>query len=332
MTRYKCTVAYEGAAYCGWQSQKNGGSIQEEIEGALFHISGERIGIVASGRTDKGVNALGQVFHFDSDQQRPARRWQGAMNALLPEDIRILAVEEAGPYFHARCNARCKQYDYCIHLGQPDVFSRRYAYQCPFPIDIGRMEKGAACLKGTHDFSSFCANSRAETPDQVRTLYEISFHQEGQMLRISYIGSGFLRHMVRMMTGMLLEVGRGRFEPEEVAAVLAAKSKQAVRENAPAQGLTLVRVEYDRVLFRSRDLTVRELSESCPQLFSRYRSYPQEKYVLLRPEGAAFGVILVEDCIARVDWLDPMQKDRFLLAEKEIAACFQREGKELETA
>ena len=256
--RVRCTVAYEGAAYCGWQRQKNGRSVQGVIEDALSHISNEGIRITGAGRTDAGVNARGQVFHFDTEMELSTAKWKGAINSRLPEDIRITDVILTDSLFHARYGVRRKQYDYRIHTGGYDVFTRNTAYQCPYAIDVERMKDAAEVFVGRHDFAAFCSNSFKETPDQVRTVEEIRFHEDGDLLTISYTGAGFLRYMVRMMTGALLECGRGRLDKEDIRRLLEGKSKDTMRWNAPACGLTLEKIEYFVVLASNRETMIRE--------------------------------------------------------------------------
>lgn len=258
MTRWKCTVAYEGRAYSGWQSQTHGDSVQEQIENALKHITGVRTPIIASGRTDRGVNASGQVFHFDSALEMKERKWMGAMNAFLPDDIHIMQVERVNAHFHARYCVREKQYDYRINLGPYNVFTRNNMFQCPYPIDVARMQAGAKYFIGTHDFTSLCTNSLRETADQVRTIYAITFHQEGDIVTVSFTGNGFLRHMVRMMMALLLEVGQGRREPQDIPYILERKSKTLARRNARPEGLTLARVSYFEILAETEEVVFRD--------------------------------------------------------------------------
>lgn len=258
MIRYKCTVAYDGALYCGWQTQKKGNSIQEQIEQALAHILNEPVSVLAAGRTDAGVNAWGQVFQFDTERDMPERRMMGALNGFLPNDIHIRKVEKKNCLFHARYCVRSKRYDYRINFGPYDVFSRNFAYQCPYQADIKAMEEGSKYLIGTHDFTSFNSNTLRETPDQVRTIESITFLKEGDLLTISYRGRGFLRYMVRMMTAQLLEVGRGRLQPEDIGRILDAKSKTAARRNAHPEGLTLMEIDYYETAALTPSLAVRE--------------------------------------------------------------------------
>ena len=261
--RFKCTVSYIGRAYSGWQSQRRGDSVQEALEAAIGSVTCTDTKITGSGRTDAGVSALGQVFHFDTDKDLTAARWYGAINSHLPDDIRIMAVEEADDLFHARYNVRKKQYDYRIHTGQYDVFSREYAYQCPYGIDIEKMKEASRYLVGTHDFTSFNSNPLSEMPDQVRTVSDIVFHEEdGGILRISFIGKGFLRYMVRMMCGSLLEAGRGRIGPLRVKEILEMRSKDISTRNAPACGLTLTWVDYYDVIAKDSRFIIREFLEA----------------------------------------------------------------------
>ncbi|MBP3890930.1 MAG: tRNA pseudouridine(38-40) synthase TruA [Solobacterium sp.] len=259
--RYKCTVAYNGAPYEGWQTQKKGNSVQEEIENALFSLTHEEIHIVASGRTDTKVNAYGQVFHFDSDMDMPERKWQGGINTYLSDNIYIRKVEKVDSRFHARFCVRQKRYDYRINLGEKSVFNKDNTYQCPYHVNIQKMKQAAKYLVGTHDFSAFCSNSYKEIPNQVRTVSKIQFQKEGDILTISFYGKGFLRYMVRMMSAQLLEVGRGKIEPIQVKAILEAKSKTRNRKNAHPEGLTLMEVDYFKILALNEEGMLREYLE-----------------------------------------------------------------------
>ncbi|MBR2825849.1 MAG: tRNA pseudouridine(38-40) synthase TruA, partial [Solobacterium sp.] len=258
MIRYKCTVSYNGRNYSGWQTQKKGNSIQEHIEHALTQLTHKKINITAAGRTDKGVNAQGQVFHFDTELEMTPRKWKGAINNFLPEDIHIIDVEEKDERFHARYSVKTKQYDYKINFGEYDVFSKDYAYQCPYQVDIKLMEKASKLFIGTHDFTSFNSNSLKETPDQVRTIENIIFKKDGDFLTISYIGRGFLRYMVRMLTAQLLDVGSGKQTIEELKEKFESKSKRVSRKNAPSEGLTLVKIDYFEVLALNNTYMIRE--------------------------------------------------------------------------
>jgi tRNA pseudouridine38-40 synthase len=244
MKRIACIVAYDGSAYEGWQSQLRMTSVQEQIEAVLEKIEGHRIPITASGRTDAGVNASGQVFMFDTERDMSAYKWKGALNGLLPRDIHIVQAEEKDGRFHARYNVKRKTYLYRIHTGEYDVFTRNIAYQCPQLLDIDAMREAAKELTGTHDFTSFNKNTLAEKPDQTRTIDAITIEADGPMITMAFTGKGFLRYQVRMMSAALIEAGKGNLTPGDIRSILTARSKTAFVKNAVPQGLTLYKVEY----------------------------------------------------------------------------------------
>lgn len=258
MRRFRCTVSYKGRNYDGWQSQRSGRSVQETIEAAIARIAGKRTVITAAGRTDAGVNAHGQVFHFDSDMNLSAYKWKGAINGFLPEDIHIMDVQETDERFHARYCVRMKQYDYRIQLDHYDVLTADYAWQCPYELDIERMKEASRCFVGTHDFTSFNSSSLSEYPDQVRTVKDIVFEQDGSLLKISFIGKGFLRYMVRMMTAQLIDAGRGKTGPEDIRRMMDERSKRASGRNAEPQGLTLEHIDYFEICALNEEGMVRE--------------------------------------------------------------------------
>lgn len=245
MKRYKCTAAYVGAAYAGWQSQKEGNSIQEQIEAVLERINGKRTKIVGSGRTDAGVNARAQVFMFETERENMScRKWMGAINAFLPCDIHIVDVEEVSPLFHARYNVRWKQYSYRVNTGTYDVFTEKTAYQCPIELDFEVMKETAKILEGRHDFTSFNSSPLSLYPDQTRTVFRIDLEKSGSMITMNFYGKGFLQYMVRMLSSAIIETGKHKITPDDVRKMLEAKSKSVPRRNAPACGLTLEHVEY----------------------------------------------------------------------------------------
>lgn len=242
LQRFCALVQYDGTDYAGWQRQVNALSIQQVIEEALEKLMGDPVRITASGRTDTGVHALGQVFHFDA---RPGIRYEAALNTLLPKDIRILEVRRAAPDFHARFSARKKRYDYWMTSRQPDPFTWRYKWFRPKKPDPGRMREAAAFLLGTHDFTSFTNCHHHPDKSLVRTVTRLEILEEGEDIHLVFEGTGFLRYQVRMMTAVLDAAGRGRIEPQDVRRMLEMKDKHASRYNAPAHGLFLTRVWYD---------------------------------------------------------------------------------------
>lgn len=245
MQRYKCIVAYDGTGFAGYQVQPGKRTVQLEIEQALSKIhKGDSVRIAASGRTDAGVHARGQVVHFDSKLQIPGERFKKALNAMLPRDISILDASQVDMDFHARFTSVRKEYRYRISLSEErDPFLRDYAYHYPYRLDLEAMKEAAHYLQGTHDFTSFCS-AKTEVVDKVRTVEEIIFNTSEDELVIQFIGNGFLYNMVRIMTGTLLEVGSGKKAPAEMKGILAAKDRVQAGKTAPGHGLYLWKVDY----------------------------------------------------------------------------------------
>lgn len=243
---YRLTIQYDGSRYDGWQKQGNtDNTIQGKLEEVLSRLAGEPVEVHGAGRTDAGVHALGQVASVRMAGERSAEEVMDYCNRYLPEDVAVTEAAAAGERFHARLNAVGKVYRYSLRLGTvPDVFRRKYQYRVEEPLDLDAMERAAAALTGTHDFRSFCANRRYKK-STVRTVREIRIERRGDDVDLIFRGDGFLYHMVRILTGTLLEVGLGRRRPEDMASVLEARSRSAAGFTSPAQGLCLVRVEYN---------------------------------------------------------------------------------------
>ena len=258
MMRYKCVVSYVGKNYSGWQSQRKGDSIQEILETVIERITQEKVNVIGSGRTDAGVNAKAQVFMFDTKREMPARKWMGAINAFLPNDIHIMSVEEEDDCFHARYNVRFKQYNYRINNGPYNVFTKDTAFQYPIHLDVEKMKEGIPYLVGTHDFTSLNSSSLEEYPDQVRTVRSITLTEEDGVITLAFVGKGFLRYMVRMMASVLIEVGKHKYEPSHIQEILDAKRKSFPHKNSPAEGLTLEYVDYFKTLALHETGMVRE--------------------------------------------------------------------------
>ena len=242
---YKLTIQYDGSRYDGWQKQGNtDNTIQGKLEGVLSRLAGEPVEVHGAGRTDAGVHAEGQVASVKLPGARTAAEVMACLNHYLPEDIAVIAAEEADDRFHARLSAKGKVYRYAIRMGDtPDVFRRKYRYRVEEPLDVDAMCRAAEKLCGTHDFRAFCANKRYKK-STVRTVYAIDVAVEGADLTLTYHGDGFLYNMVRILTGTLLEVGQGLRRPEEMEDILASLDRANAGKTAPAQGLTLVEVEY----------------------------------------------------------------------------------------
>lgn len=241
---YVCTVSYDGYNYAGWQKQENALGIQEVIETHLSKMLKKEVTIVASGRTDAHVHALGQVFHFEHDIFIEPRRIKKALNALLPEDIRIVDARIESDDFHARFSAKKKQYEYICTFDDVDPFVFKYKTKIYGDLDIDKIKVGAKCLEGTHDFTSFSSSKIDPRKPRIKTIDSIKIWQEDKDLHFLYVGNGFLRYQVRMMTGTLLALGKHKIDVVDVKRILEAKNKEACRYNAPAQGLYLVKVEY----------------------------------------------------------------------------------------
>lgn len=246
MARIRLTVAYVGARYHGWQIQKNGPSIQEELETRLSRICNCPVRVHGSGRTDAGVHATGQVAHFDAPEGL-AIPWQKALNSMLPEDIAIVDAQDAAPEFHARFSARSKRYTYTLWTDPRFVLPQRAPFVWAVrDLDLDALDRAAALLAGTHDFTSF-QNAGTDLKTAVRTLCPVTRTPglyPGEWV-LSFQADGFLKQMVRNLTALLVEVGRGRLEPEDGPRILQALDRRQAPGTAPAQGLCLEEVFYE---------------------------------------------------------------------------------------
>jgi tRNA pseudouridine38-40 synthase len=245
MSRYKITVSYDGTGYYGWQVQPNAVTVQEKIEGVLFHLSGEKIKVHGSGRTDRGVHALGQVAHFDLNKPFTENKLLCAFNALLPDDIRIMNVKLADPHFHARKNAVAKEYRYFIWNDAVLPPAERFTHlQVRHPLDVDAMRTAAAMLAGRHDFAAFTANPKDFVESTVRTVFGVDVTQAGHEIVITARGEGFLYKMVRSIAGWLIRVGKGEVLPQTTKIVLESALRTSEVPSARPQGLFLWKVDY----------------------------------------------------------------------------------------
>ena len=238
-------MAYDGTNYCGWQVQPNGLTIEEVLNKKLSGLTGEDIRVIGASRTDSGVHALGNVAVFDTASAIPPDRFAPALNRHLPEDIVIVRSEEVPAKWHPRYqNTVLKIYEYHIwNADAPNPLKRRTSAFVSFPMDIEKMRRGAACLVGEHDFASFC-NVRADVESTVRTIESVEIKREGEEIVIRIAGNGFLYHMVRIIAGTLIRVGRGFYAPEGVKEILDAKERTQAGVTAPPQGLVLAEIRY----------------------------------------------------------------------------------------
>ncbi len=246
MRNIKLTIEYDGTNYCGWQVQDNGPSIQAEIEKALLAITGEKIRINGSGRTDAGVHARGQTANFTTESRVPAEKFSFALNSMLPRDIVIKDSAEVAPDFHARYSAIGKKYSYLINNSKfPSALLRNYAYHVDYceRLDIRKLRKAAEAFIGTYDFSGFMSTG-SKVSDTVRTIYDISVEHENELIRFNFKGNGFLYNMVRIITGTLLYTGIGRINPEDIKSIILSKDRGRAGITVPACGLYLEEVYY----------------------------------------------------------------------------------------
>ncbi|MFT4175728.1 MAG: tRNA pseudouridine(38-40) synthase TruA [Luteolibacter sp.] len=245
---FKLTIAFDGTAYQGWQAQRSGKGVQNVIEHALSRLFPSHPQVTGSSRTDAGVHALGMVAHVsipEAEFRMPERHLVLALNACLPDDIRIQAAERVSPDFHARFDALGKQYRYQVwNDAAMNPLLRTTAWHVPLPLDLPRMRRAAPAFLGTHDFSAFTANRGDVLENPVRTLTRCEIRRSGKRLTFILEGEGFLYKMCRGIVGTLVQIGSGKFPADAVPAMLAGKDRKLSGMNAPAHGLTLWKVFY----------------------------------------------------------------------------------------
>jgi len=244
---FKLTIGYDGTSYAGWQRQARVDTVQGRVEGALGEIEGRAVTVHGAGRTDAGVHARGQVASFKLEHAIEAGALWRALNAKLPDDIRVVGVELAPDSFHARYLARRKSYRYRICQGPvADPMEHRFTWHVPQPLDLATMTRAGRVLVGRHDFAAFqTAASAADIRSTVRTILELRVRPESDgIVAIDIVGEGFLRYMVRTITGTLVEVGLGRRPVSEMSGILASRSRDRAGATAPPQGLCLMAVDY----------------------------------------------------------------------------------------
>ena len=238
-------IEYDGSSYCGWQSQAEGVTVQDTLQAALSEIAGERIGIIAAGRTDTGVHGMEQVVHFDTDITRPLQAWVRGANALLPKSITVLWAHFVPDEFHARFSAQGRSYRYfllnratrtALHAGKVGWFHAS--------LDLELMQTAANNLLGTHDFSAFRA-SQCQAKSPVKTLRQLDIYREGDMLIFDVSADAFLHHMVRNIVGCLVYVGKGKYPVEWLAEVLESRDRKRAAPTFAPDGLYLRHIKYD---------------------------------------------------------------------------------------
>ena len=245
MPNYKLILQYDGSRYRGWQRLQNTDlTVQGKLETVLSRVFGETVEVAGSGRTDAGVHALGQVASFRTARDLSPEEALAALRRWLPEDIGAVSLCYAPPRFHARLNASEKRYRYRVWNSEaPCVFERRWVYVFPDELDLEAMRDAAGRLIGTRDFKAFSADRTKKST--VRSLKSLEIAREGEELRFTLTGDGFLHHMVRIIVGTLLEIGRGDRPPACVEEILAGRERAEAGFTVPARGLCLMEVSYE---------------------------------------------------------------------------------------
>ena len=243
MRRIKLTLEYDGTGFSGWQVQPDERTVQGVLQECLSVMMESDVKVVGSGRTDAGVHALGQVAHADVSKEIPAVNIMMGLNSALPRDVRVLECEDTTDAFHAQRSATGKVYRYTILNGpRPPALDRHRVWHLRQLLDTEAMKEGAVHLVGRHDFAAF--KSAGDETTTVRELRELDISRRGEHILLTFEANGFLKHMVRNITGTLVEVGQGRLAPEDVKRLLEGRSRDNAPKKAPARGLVLVKVYY----------------------------------------------------------------------------------------
>ncbi len=244
MRNIKLTIEYDGKKFGGWQKQPNKLNIQGEIEKAIEEITGEKIDLNASGRTDAGVHSLGQTANFKTNSKIEIEKIPIAINSKLKQSIRIIKAEEVEENFHARYSCKGKKYRYIINNSKyGSAIYRDLEYHMPIKLNVEAMQKGIKYFEGEHDFKGFKA-SGTSSKSSVRTIYNAKVIQEGERIIIELEGNGFLYNMVRIISGTMVDVGLGKIKPEEIPEIIESKERSRAGKTLPPQGLYLVEVYY----------------------------------------------------------------------------------------
>ncbi|MBQ6727667.1 MAG: tRNA pseudouridine(38-40) synthase TruA [Clostridia bacterium] len=243
-TRIKLTLSYDGTSFCGWQKQKNGVSVQGAVEGAIFALTGERVSVIGSGRTDAGVHAKGQVASFDTGANIPPDKFYKALNTVLPDGVKALSSEKVSDDFNANRTAKRKTYEYSLYISDvEEPLKERYMTRVYGQIDVIKMRSAAKILEGEHDFKAFSATG-SSVKTTVRKVYGIDVCQSGADIKISVCGNGFLYNMVRIIAGALVKIGKGEITESDILKALKTGDRTLLGETLPAKGLCLLKVEY----------------------------------------------------------------------------------------
>ncbi len=244
MRNIKLIIEYDGKGFNGWQKQPNKLNIQGEIEKAIGEITGEKIELIASGRTDSGVHSLGQTANFKTNSQISIEKFPLAINSKLKQSIRIKSAEEVDERFHSRYSVKFKKYRYTINNSEyGSAIYRDFEYHFPVKLDVEKMKCAAKLFEGEHDFKAFKA-SGTSSKSSIRTIYKAEVIKNEDRIYIELTGNGFLYNMVRIIAGTLLDVGIGKINPEEITDIIENKDRKGAGKTLPAKGLVLVEVTY----------------------------------------------------------------------------------------
>ena len=245
MKNIKLTIEYDGTNYSGWQNQENAITIQEKLEIAISKITGEKISLIGSGRTDAGVHALGQVANFKTNSSIPGDKYKFTLNNILPEDITIIDSKEVDLNFHSRFSAVKKRYKYRIYTRKmPSAIYRNVSFHYKHDLDIDKMIEASKYFLGTHDFASF-KGRKSVVKGTIRTIYKLDIEKVDNFIEITIEGNSFLRYMVRNIVGTLINVGSGKTKAEDIPNIIKSENRNCAGKTAPAQGLFLEKVYYD---------------------------------------------------------------------------------------
>ena len=245
--RYFMTFSYDGSDFKGYQRQPRDRTVQGELESVLKKLNGDKdVSVVASGRTDAGVHAMNQKAHFDLEVELDCDKLLHSMNSMLPEDIHIKTLESVSDNFHARFDATGKEYVYLINMGEYNPLERKYVYQHNKKLDVAEMQRAMKYLEGTHSFKAFTKVDE-EKDDYVRTLSQTNMIRDLKdvnEITLVFIGTGFLRYMVRNIVGTLIEIGEGKRRSEEIIEILKSEDRTMAGKTANPEGLYLKNVFY----------------------------------------------------------------------------------------
>lgn len=243
MQRIKLVLEYNGSKFCGWQRQKNARSVQQELEKALSKLFGKQITVVGSSRTDAKVHAMAQVAHFDCSQEIPVSKIAVAVNSLLPDDVKVLCAKKVGNDFHARFDVKKKTYRYYLYKGKKNAILNDLVATCDFPLDESAMQQCLKLFVGKHNFKAFCA-SGAQVKSYEREIYDARLTKKGKYLIFEFTGNGFMQHMVRILVGTCVDVGRGAISLQQVQAALESGKRALAGKTMPPQGLYLKKIYF----------------------------------------------------------------------------------------